>query len=531
VTKTSTIPFHETGYFSKTICDYVCQEKEIIEFSGAFPNLENFKAQIVTKKKSFPSASRNVLVDALSKQYQHISTSESTKDHIASLANENTFTVTTGHQLNLFTGPLFFLYKIISVINLAEQLKGAYPENNFVPVYWMATEDHDFEEIQYFNFKGAKMSWNRDAVGGVGRLSNEGLEVVLEEFSQHLGTSKNALKLKKLFKNSYLKHGTLTEATRFLANELFADYGLVIVDGDDTGLKRLFIPFVEDELLNQTAHNEVLETIDKLGEHYKIQVNPREINLFYLTDGLRERILFEDGAFKVVNTGIEFTLDELKYELKLHPERFSPNVIIRPLYQEVILPNLCYTGGGGELAYWFELKSYFEKVGIPFPILLLRNSAVLISEKQTKKMENLNITTKELFLDQQQLVNKKITEHSTVNVDFSEQRNQIDSYFKELEEIANHTDKSFIGAVKAQKVKQLKGLENLEKRLLKAERRKYADIARRIKELQNEIFPKQSLQERNTNFSEHYLEYGDALIPKLKEALNPLDLEFTIIQF
>ena len=203
---------------------------------------------------------------------------------------------------------------------------------------------------------------------------------------------------------------------------------------------------------------------------------------------------------------------------------------MRPLYQEVILPNLCYIGGGGELAYWLELKDYFEKVEVPFPILLLRISALLISEKQSKKLEKLNITPEELFLKQQELINKKVTEKSDVIIDFSEQRNQIDTHFKKMEKIACQTDKSFIGAVQAQKQKQINGLNNLEKRLLKAERRVHKDFVDRIVLLQDELFPKKSLQERNTNFSEFYLEYGDQLIPKLKEALQPLGGEFTIIE-
>ncbi len=532
MTKVSTIPFQQTGYFSKTIADYLDQKESISSFSGLHPNLKNFKKQIETRRHSelVSESHRSILVRALKNQYVDIKASDTTASNIDLLLVENTFTVTTGHQLNLFTGPLYFLYKIISAINLAEQLKNEYPENNFVPVYWMATEDHDFEEIQYFNFKGKKISWNKEASGGVGRLSTDGLEFVFDEFTKLLDDSINAKKLKRLFSDSYLKHDNLTNATRFLANELFSEYGLVIVDGDDIELKRMFTPFVEEELFHQIAFKEVSKTIEDLEKNYKVQVNPREINLFYLTDNLRERIVLEGDLYKINNTNIEFTLDELHYELKLHPERFSPNVIIRPLYQEVILPNLCYIGGGGELAYWFELKSYFDEVKVPFPILLLRNSALVISEKQSKLLKKLSITLDELFLKQQDLVNKKITEHSDLIIDFSEQRQQIDSHFEMLEKIAAQTDKSFIGAVKAQKQKQLNGLDTLEKRLLKAERRKYKDLTKRIKQLQDEIFPKQSLQERNTNFSEHYLEYGEDLIPKLKEALKPLALEFTVIE-
>jgi len=537
VSKETTIPYCKTGYFSKTVCDYLVQKATIISFYENFPTLEDFKKQIELKKLSLQGChlersreSRTTLVNSLKNQYKSIKISDKTKSNIQSLLQENTFTITTGHQLNLFTGPLYFLYKIISTINLTEQLKQEFPKENFVPIYWMATEDHDFEEIQYFNFKGKKITWNRNTSGAVGRLSTQNLEFVFDEFSKLLGDSTNAKKLKKLFSDAYLEHKNLTNATRFLANELFGKYGLVILDGDDVDLKRQFLPYVKDELFKNTSFNEVSKTIHELKKNYKIQVNPRKINLFYLTDELRERIIFEDGIYKINNTNIDFSLDELEYELKLHPERFSPNVIMRPLYQEVILPNLCYIGGGGELAYWLELKDYFKKVEVPFPILLLRNSALLISEKQSKKLSKLNISTEELFLKQQELINKKITEKSEVIIDFSEQRNQIDAHFKKMEDIASQTDKSFIGAVQAQKQKQLNGLDNLEKRLLKAERRVHKDLVDRIILIQDELFPKKSLQERFANFSEFYLEYGDQLIPKLKEALQPLDLEFTVIE-
>ena len=537
MTKVSTITFQKTGFFSKTICDYLTQKSSITDFYENFPDLQGFEKQIELKRLSVRACHlersremRTTLVGSLKKQYSNLKTSQKVSANIQSLSQENTFTITTGHQLNLFTGPLYFLYKIISTINLTEQLKQEFPKENFVPIYWMATEDHDFEEIQYFNYKDKKITWNRNASGAVGRLSLQNMEFVLDEFSKLIGNSDFAKKLKKLFSDSYLEHSNLTDATRFLANELFGAYGLVILDGDDVDLKRHFSPFVKQELFEKISFTEVSETVKALEKNYKVQVNPREINLFYLTDKLRERIIFEDGLFKINNTSIDFTKEELEYELKLHPERFSPNVIMRPLYQEVILPNLCYIGGGGELAYWFELKDYFNAVNIPFPILLLRNSAVLISGKQSKKLKKLDISTEELFLKQQELINRKITEKSEVIIDFSEQRKQIDKHFKELESIANQTDKSFVGAVKAQKKKQLNGLDNLEKRLLKAERRVHKDLVDRIVSLQDELFPKKSLQERNANFSEFYLEYGDQLIPKLKEALKPLNGEFTIIE-
>lgn len=511
--------------------DYLKQSKTIQEFYHRFPNIKGFQQQIQEKKNSFLSSSRKILVDVLKQQYIGFDASEATLTNIEYLSSENTFTITTGHQLNLFTGPLYFLYKIISTINLCEELSEKFPKQNFVPIYWMATEDHDFDEINYFNFKGTKVVWDRPDGGPVGRFSTEGLDDVFAEFSRHLGTSRNAEFVKELFKKAYLNHSDLSSATRYLANELFREYGLVIVDADDAQLKTLFAPLLKDELLHQTSFKAVSKTIANFEQHYKVQVNPREINLFYMTDTLRERIIEEEGTYIINDTDISFTQEEILEELENHPEQFSPNVIMRPLYQEVILPNLCYIGGGGEMAYWLELKAYFETVQIPFPILLLRNSAQIISEKQAKKLRNVSISYSELFLKQHELLSKKITENSDIKFSFQDAQTLLEQQFAALRRVAEETDASFIGAVNAQQQKQLKGLENLKKRLLRAEKRKHADLVERITDLQNELVPNQGLEERQRNFSEYYLEYGESFIKSLKQSLHPLRLEFTILEF
>src|SRR5690554_6753592 len=227
------IPYSQTGYFSKLMIDYLNQDNRLQPLYHRFPSLENFKLQIEEKQQAFPLHHREVLVRQLTKQYQNTTTSETTLHNIQQLANTNTFTVVTGHQLNLFTGPLYFLYKIISTINLCKELKAAYPEYHFVPVYWMATEDHDFEEINFFNFNRIKFQWNKEASGPVGRLNTDSLQTIYEKFKQHLPLGNNAKELADLFEKAYLKHDNLADATRYLANELFGSYGLVIVDGED----------------------------------------------------------------------------------------------------------------------------------------------------------------------------------------------------------------------------------------------------------------------------------------------------------
>jgi bacillithiol biosynthesis cysteine-adding enzyme BshC len=523
---TDCITYQKSGYFSKLIVDYLDQKPEIQSLYHRFPTLENFASQIEEKAKNYSLENRLTLVQALQNQNSNFPISEGTQANIELLKSEKTFSITTGHQLNLFTGPAYFLYKIASTINLCKQLKEKYSEYNFVPVYWMATEDHDFEEINHFNFKDKKIKWERESFGPVGRLSTEGLEEVFEEFSEIIGVGETATYLKNLFKKSYVEHSNLADATRYLANELFSEEGLVIIDGDDSNLKTLFAPYIKDELLHQNSFAEVSKTITQLKE-YTVQVNPREINLFYIENNLRERILFENNTYKVNNTEIHFSEAEILELLQDSPEKFSPNVILRPLYQEVILPNLAYIGGGGEIAYWLELKRNFNAQHITFPILMLRNSFVVVTEKQMEKMEKLHLTWSELFLPKEELIHQKTKELSIFKIDFSEQKETLQKQFSELLKIAEQTDKSFMGAVKAQEAKQIKGLENLEKRLLKAEKRVHTDKLERIFDIQNQLFNNGSLQERKNNFSEFYSKKFKINIVLLS---NPLNMDFKIVK-
>ncbi|MGB2153501.1 MAG: bacillithiol biosynthesis protein BshC [Flavobacteriaceae bacterium] len=156
------ISYRNSGYVSKIICDLFEGNKQLSQFYGETPEIENFKKQLLEKQNAFTKKKRKVLVDSLISQYETVLLKDSlVYQNIKSISLNNTFTVTTGHQLNLMTGPLYFLFKIISTINLCKKLKIKYPKSNFVPVYWMASEDHDFDEISFFNFKSKNFKWNR----------------------------------------------------------------------------------------------------------------------------------------------------------------------------------------------------------------------------------------------------------------------------------------------------------------------------------------------------------------------------------
>lgn len=526
------IPYPDTGYFSKTVCDYLAQQDALKPFYNRFPKLSELEDQIAEKKdfSGLNTQWRKTLSETLLSSYGEVTISGQTLENIQALKEEHTFTITTGHQLNLFSGPLYFLYKIVSVINFCKQAKAKFPNYNFVPVYWMATEDHDFDEINYFNFKGSKIIWNREDGGAVGDLDTNGLDEVYQVIKAATGSTDNALAIQQLFEQAYLNHSDLASATRFLANSLFADEGLVIVDGNHSELKRAFTSYAKKELFEQTGFKTITETTDRLvAAGYKEQVHPREINLFYLDKGIRERIIQQGEKYYVNNTQRSFSAEEITALLESNPEQFSPNALLRPLFQEVILPNLCYIGGGGELAYWLQLKDYFAAVGVPFPMLMLRNSAMLITQKQSKKLAKLDLNLSEFFKKPLELSNYLVAKHSDLPLDFSSQKQHLKAQFEHLYDLAKQTDASFVGAVAAQEKKQLNGLERLENRLRRAEKRNHKDRLDRTLALKEQLFPSGSLQERNTNFSEFYLEHGPALISTLLEELDPFKSEFTVV--
>ncbi len=528
-----TLPFTDTGYFSNLIQDYLAAKEALHPFYRDLPSDAAFGQQIALRQQTFDQDWRKELASTLNRQYDGFRKTPALEANLKVLAAPNSFTVVTGHQLNLFTGPLYFLYKIAHTIKLCTHLKTVYPEHNFVPVYWMATEDHDFEEISFFRLKGKHIHWNREAKGAVGRLSTTGLEEVFQTLDKELGPGEHADTLRDLFRSAYLEHEDLASATRHLANRLFGEYGLVIVDGDDVALKKQFAPYVARDLrekISFTTTSQAAESLERAGD-YHVQVNPREVNYFYLEDALRERLEEGNGGYHVVDTNLSFGKAELFDHLREHPEKFSPNVITRPLYQEVVLPNLGYVGGGGELAYWLELKPFFEAMDVPFPLLSLRNAALMVGRKDADKAKRLEVPLQDLFLDRHALVEKKVRAISDIAIDLSPLKEQLRSQFEYLYELAEKTDPSFVGAVKAQEVKQGNGVDKLEKRLLKAQKRKLDDHVRRLTELQERLFPNQGLQERQANFSEIYLELGSSLIPGLLEAFEPYPTDFTILKY
>lgn len=501
------ISYQKTKKFTRLVNDYLSNSDNLQNFYNHYPSLENFSAQ--WEEKSNHKIDRKVLVEVLNDQNQALTLSSSARRNIDSLLEKDTFTVTTGHQLCLFTGPLYFVYKIISTINLVEELKEKYPENNFVPVFWMASEDHDFQEVNHIHLFGKKIEWNNGQKGAVGRMSLEGIEVVLDELDKLLGDSENANQLSLLFRDAYLNHANLADASRYFVNYLFGKFGLVILDGDDFRLKQQFISIIKKDVLDQGFIETISKCTQELAKEYIAQAYVRDINFFHLSDRGRKRL---EGKV-------------LECEIDSNPEDFSPNVLMRPLYQEMVLPNLAYVGGGAELAYWMQLKTAFEQEQIPFPILVLRNSILWMEQKQANKWQKLGFDLADLFLDEHQLHQKYVSRQTNLNL--TQELKHLKNVFEQI--LSKTTDKGLQKTVLAEQKKQLNSFEKLEKKLLKSEKKKHEEALNQITQLKAKLFPNNSLQERYDNFIPFYLKHGDNFIEILQKELSPLDAKFVIL--
>lgn len=528
--KYTAIPYDQTNSFTRIALDLHRSATHVNAFTNRPFSLSGIPGQI--REKQSQSVDRRLLHDTFQRQYSSLKAGKAVQDNIALLPDDKTFTITTGHQLCLFTGPLYFIYKIAHAIKLSRALNDQFPEYRFVPVYWMAGEDHDFAEVASALVNGIKLSWNREHhAEPVGRLKLDTFQELLPELEKALGPGPSATAVVNLVQRCYQAGSTLAEATRMLVHELFGKYGLLVLDPDDAALKRSFLPVIKKEITEQFSFKAVDMQSAALKEHYPLQIHPREINLFLFRNGSRYRIQRENDGFFIAETGERFSRDTLLRLAEDQPELFSPNVVLRPLYEEFILPNLVYIGGGGELAYWLQLKSAFEACGTVFPMLALRNSYMLLEADHLEKLRQLGIAVKDLFLPTDQLVKKVLDNEGLSNsYDLSSTTEAMVVLFDRLRQQAVNGDNTLGPHVEAHWKRNKWFLDNLEKKLYRSVRIRNEATVRKAGKLKEQLFPGNGLQERKENILTYLHRYGFRLIDRIVALPDAENREFGILE-
>lgn len=528
--RSTRLSFKETGAFSRIALDYIDAVPALKPFYAHQPDIAGVQ-KAIDQRRQF-NTNRELLVERLKNQYQGLELNATVKNNIDSLLSADTFTITTAHQNNIFTGPLYFIYKILHTIRLAEELKKSIPAYNFVPVFYIGSEDADLDELNHIYLDGDKLEWKTNQTGAVGRMKiDQSLISLIDRMEGRLTIEPFGKEIIDLIRKYYKKGTDLQTSTFHFVNYLFAEYGLVVLLPDNPALKSTMIPVFEDELLNQHSSSIVTKTAESItNAGYKTQAHPREINLFYLNENSRERIVNTGDKYEVLNTSLSWKKDDILKELKEHPERFSPNVILRGLFQETILPNIIFTGGGGELAYWLELKDLFTFYKVPYPILLLRNSFMIIEKKWAERIEKMGFDIKDIFQTELDLVNKLVARESEHKLKLNGTLSQTEQLYDAIRQQAGSIDSTLEKHVEALKTRSVYRLQELEKKMLRAEKRKFSDQQRHIHAMKERLFPGNGLQERIDNISYYYAKWGKEFINQLYKNSLGLEREFVVIE-
>lgn len=525
--QTKKIPFDKVLALSFKDVHYQSQPETLKSFYRFSPDIKGIEEAIKERKKI--QVNRLLLHDVLSDNYS-INASSSQKINIEFLKDSNTFTIITAHQPSLLGGPAYYFYKICSTIHLSQYLSEQYPEYKFLPVFISGSEDHDFEEVKSLHLYNRHVEWATNQSGPVGRFNISGLDEVLNIVSDILGSTENAETLTQVFKTSLANANNYNDFVFSWLNYFFKDYGLLILNMDDKRLKSCFANIMIKEIKERRSASLVQETQEELLKHgFKPQAFARDINIFYMAEGSRERIYYEDGKFLVNHSSTTFSEVEIIHEIEKFPERFSPNVILRPIYQEYILPNIAYIGGGGEIAYWLERKKQFDYYDVFFPVLIRRNSVMLMSKSLIKTMDKLNLTLEDILLEEDKVITKYL--ESAANGDFhlNDEILEIQEVYNKIAAKAKLIDPTLEPFVLGEGHKTLKSSEAIEVKLKRTLKQKEETSVNQIKSLKSKLFPDGSLQERKESLLPYLVTENLSFIEKLIDELNPLKKEFLFI--
>ena len=524
----TSISYRQTGYFTNIINDYIERAPQLEPYYVHPVSMDGIH-QAIKERQSFQT-NRGLLVEALHEQYNSVNASDAVKANIEKLSDDHTFTLVTAHQPHIFTGHLYFIYKIVHVIKLADELNRTLPGNHFVPVYYMGSEDADLDELGKIYIGGEEIKWATTQQGAVGRMSTKGLDKIIDRLEGELSIYPYGPAIIKLLRECYDPSATIQTATFRLLNKLFGQYGLVVLIPDQARLKSAMHAIFRDDLLQQKPSEIVEHTIESLSAHYKVQATPREINLFYLKDDIRERIVKLGEEYRVVGKGIHFTESQLLEELQQHPERFSPNVILRGLFQETILPNIAFIGGGGETAYWLELKDLFQHYKVPFPVLVLRNSFLFIERKWKERINKLGIDLPQLFKEDRLITNDIVQRDSAVQLQLEAEIGDLATLYDRIQDVAGKVDSTLTKHVTTLQVRASERLYRLEKKMLLAEKRKFSDQQNQVQSLKKNLFPRKGLQERVDNFAPYFARWGDDFIRMIYDHSPLFEQVFTVVE-
>lgn len=536
----SDIPGHQNLFL-----DYLYEFENVAEFyENDFRNKENYLKifkNISENKGQIPSE----VSDIIFRQYLNLNPSQITQENIKKLSDKKTLAIVTGQQLGILGGPLYTFYKIITAIKLSQFLSERYNDYNFVPVFWLEADDHDFNEVR--NVKVIDQSNDLQTIGYKEEIEEDelrqsvgtiDLDSSINDFFEKLNsvllqTDFKTANIDKL-KNIYKEGRSFKDAFRDIIFNYFDEQGLVIFDPQDTEVKKILKPVFKKEITDFRAHTEKLVLVSAtLEELYHAQVKVKPVNLFLLVDGGRYSIEPVENEYRLKRKRKSFTQDQLLELLENEPERFSPNVLLRPICQDYLFPTAFYVGGPSEISYFAQIKPLYELYNIPQPVIYPRSSATILEKSISNSLEKYSVLVNDIFIDVENVKKKIINsiEESSVDEMFEGITEQIDASFDQLKEKLIDLDKTIADSSNRYRDKILNNLNDLKSKAEKAQQKKYEVTLRQIDRAAVHLFPNSNLQEREINYIYFSNKYGEEVLKQIFEQLQINKFEHQIIKF
>ncbi len=537
-----TVEFSKLPNFNNLYLDYISGGEEEMEklkpfFNSMYRDNEEFFKVIDDKVYNYSTNryfDKNILIDILKHQNVTFGGDEYTAANIEKLSGEHTFAVVTGQQVSLYTGPVYTILKTITAVKLAKDLHERFPQFNFVPVFWLEAEDHDIDEADHtyiidrqnelirIGFEQQENNSEENIKRSTPPVGTTVFGEVINSINEQLRSSLIDTDFKDKIMNLVTKHyregNDYKTAFAGLMNEIFKGYGVIFIDPSDIEIKRLLKPVFEKELTSSPKLCESIITQSaELEKHYDLQVKPKVINMFFLHNNNRLLIEPRDGGkFALKNSKRRFENDELMNLLEESPELFSPNVVLRPVCQDYLLPTAAYIGGPGEISYFAQLKPAYRHYDITMPVIFPRVSASIVESKISKFLNNFNVKFEDIF-HHSFLVSKVVDKLSEVKIEdeIGKYTDEINKIFYDMKNMTVKVDQALLNIVDNMKEKTKQNLEQFRGKLINAQAKKSETTTTQIDKVTNNIYPNHNLQERVINILYFLNKYDDSFIKKL----------------
>ncbi len=498
------------------------------------------------RKLTHSKSKRNFDLSTLVKdQYDdNIKISTKTNRNIELLGKENTIAIVTGQQLGILGGPLYTIAKILTAIRLSNQFSERFDDYKFVPVFWLEGDDHDFNEVrsinildnenQILNIGYKEEISDDDAKQSIGNLIfDEALNEFFTKLDENLRETEFKNELLSKLKECYQVGKSFKQSFKDLLFWLFDEQGLIIFDPQDPKVKEILKPIFKKEVNDFALHTQKLIQVSaRLEEIYHAQVKVKPVNLFYHTDDGRYSVEPVEEIFKLRRKRKQFTKEEILQEIDNAPQRFSPNVLLRPICQDYIFPTGFYVAGPSEISYFAQVTPLYDFYNVVAPIVYPRVSFTILEKNISSTLDKYDLTINDIFLGFEELKEKVIANLSENNIEkvFQESDNDIELLFDKIKENLFAVDKTLVDVSGKTKEKILSLLNELKSKAIKAQENKYETTIRQLTRVSNLLYPNGNLQERELNFSYFYNKYGMEFIQKLYDDISVSEFEHQIIQ-